>query len=157
MKIDETGCVTMATQPAFNAYQSANQANVTGDGTVYTIIFDTELFDQGSNYNNATGTFTAPVPGKYHFDVTVDLIATTATGAFINLVTTSRTYRLAAVKPSNVGTAGGDTCLSGAITVSLAANDTVTVTAQATGTTKISAVYGTTTPSVTSFSGFLVC
>lgn len=157
MRIDETGCVTKPTQPAFNAYLSTNQANVTGDGTVYTIIFDTELFDQGSNYNNATGTFTAPVAGKYQFNFTVDLIATTATGGIINLVTTGRTYRLVAVKPSVVGTAGGDTCLSGSIIVSMAANDTATVTAMASGTTKISAVYGTSSPSVTSFSGFLVC
>jgi len=152
-----SGTWASTTQPAFNAYLSTNQPNVTGDGTVYTIIFDTELFDQGSNYNNATGTFTAPVAGKYQFNVTVDLIATTATGGFINLVTTSRSYRLVAVKPSNVGTAGGDTGLSGSIIVNMSANDTATVTAQATGTTKISAVYGTSTPSVTSFSGFLVC
>lgn len=53
--------------PAFSAYLSTSPTNVTGDGTIYTIICDTVLFDQTSNYNNSTGTFTAPVTGKYLF------------------------------------------------------------------------------------------
>lgn len=153
-----SGTWSSTTQPAFNAYLSTNQANVTGDGTNYTVIFDTEVFDQGSNYNNATGVFTAPVAGKYQFNVTINFLAGAATGGFISLVTTGRTYRLVAVKPSNVGTAGGDTELSGSALVSLAANDTVSILVSASGTTKTVAVYGTaTTTSVTHFSGFLAC
>jgi hypothetical protein len=52
-------------QPAFLAYNSAADNNVTGNGTDYTVICDTEIFDQAANYNNATGEFTAPVTGKY--------------------------------------------------------------------------------------------
>jgi hypothetical protein len=61
------GTVTTPGQPAFLAYNSAADNNVTGNGTDYTVICDTEIFDQAANYNNATGEFTAPVTGKYRF------------------------------------------------------------------------------------------
>jgi hypothetical protein len=66
-----TGEVNLPLQPAFNAYLSATQNNKTGAGTDYTIIFDTELYDIGNNYNNGTGTFTAPVTGIYRFSAGV--------------------------------------------------------------------------------------
>lgn len=57
--------VINSTQPCVSAYKSANTTNVTGNGTVATVVYDTVIFDQGSNYNSGTGTFTAPVTGKY--------------------------------------------------------------------------------------------
>lgn len=42
-------------------------ANVTGDGTIWTATFSTEDFDVGSNFNPATGVFTAPQTGYYTF------------------------------------------------------------------------------------------
>ena len=70
MAITHGGSMTKPLQPAFRAYLSANVNNVTGDGTVYTLICNTVLFDQQSNYNNSTGIFTAPVTGKYSFNCT---------------------------------------------------------------------------------------
>jgi len=40
--------------------------DVTGDGTGYTILFDTEVYDPGNNYDPSTGLFTAPSTGFYH-------------------------------------------------------------------------------------------
>lgn len=70
-QIDSSGRMTNTAQPSFSAYLSANVTNVTGDGSLYQIIFDTELFDNASNYNNSTGVFTAPVTGKYFFTCAV--------------------------------------------------------------------------------------
>lgn len=51
---------------AFSAWLSADATDVTGDGTAYFLIADTESFDLGSNYNNTTGVFTAPATGNYY-------------------------------------------------------------------------------------------
>ena len=52
---------------AFSAFTNTTNNNVTGDGTVYTIIFDSVVFDNLGDYNPATGTFTVPVTGLYAF------------------------------------------------------------------------------------------
>lgn len=57
--------VLSSTQPFVLAYVNAPLSNKTGNGTQYTLLFNTVLFDQHSDYNSGTGTFTAPVTGKY--------------------------------------------------------------------------------------------
>lgn len=63
----DTGEVTMPLQPAFLAYVNTTIPDVTGNNTLYTVIFDTERYDQGADFNLGTSTFTAPVTGRYHF------------------------------------------------------------------------------------------
>lgn len=67
LTVDSTGRMTNAVQPSFHATVSVAQNNVTGNANFYTVIFQTERFDIGNNYNNATGVFTAPVTGRYLF------------------------------------------------------------------------------------------
>ena len=43
--------------------------NVTGDGTLYTIIYNQPLLNPSNVYNTTTGVFTAPVTGLYAFNV----------------------------------------------------------------------------------------
>lgn len=56
---------------AFGASVDSQKSNVTGDNTEYTILFETEDYDYGGDYNPATGTFTAPVTGLYLLGYTI--------------------------------------------------------------------------------------
>lgn len=78
----DAGQVTMPLQPFFEAYLSAPVLNVTGNGEFYTIVFDTEVFDQAGNYDHTTGIFTAPVAGKYFFTTGVQFQGLTAAGGW---------------------------------------------------------------------------
>jgi len=60
-----------AKKASFFAYLASTVTNVTGDGTAYTIVFDSTLYNQGSAYNTANGRFTAPVTGFYMFSTCV--------------------------------------------------------------------------------------
>jgi hypothetical protein len=64
---------TLENAPRFSASLSANASNVTGNGTSYTVIFDNELYDNGSDYNASTGVFTAPYTAVYRFNASVQL------------------------------------------------------------------------------------
>jgi len=80
---------TMALQPSFLAYSGSNQVNKTGNGTVATVILDTEVFDQGSDFNTGTYTFTAPVTGKYILEANIYGSSIGAATTVINSLTTS--------------------------------------------------------------------
>lgn len=88
-----SGVMTNTAQPSFSAYKSSSTNNVTGDGTAYTILFDTVITNVGSSYVSGTGTFTAPVTGKYllTFGVYVNG-GTIISSNFMQIVTTTRTY-----------------------------------------------------------------
>lgn len=53
--------------PVFIARKTATASDVTGDGTNYTIIFDTADSNVGAAYDTATGVFTAPDTDDYTF------------------------------------------------------------------------------------------
>ena len=145
------GTLSMPNIPAFLAYLSSQQNNKTGNGTQYTIPFDTEVFDQGSNFNNTTGTFTAPTTGKYTFS-TACLVtgATVATDYTIRVVTSNRTYRGASfILVANAS----DQQVSFSVTADMDANDTATVTIAVSGQGADTVdVFGTSSP-ITYFSG----
>ena len=67
MRIDQNGAVTMPLQPAF-LVQGTAVSNV-GLNADHTIAFGTEIFDQNADF--ASNVFTAPVTGKYQFNLSV--------------------------------------------------------------------------------------
>jgi hypothetical protein len=144
------------TQPAFSVNLSANATNVTGDGTVYTIIFDSVLKDQTSSYNNGTGVFTAPVTGKYLFQATcLASGGATQTSAIFNLVATGITTGLATLNPFPIENAATFT-VSGSCIISMTAGDTASCTMTISGGAKTSTVGGSASP-ITYFGGYLLC
>jgi len=80
MTIDQNGAITAPAQPAFAAYNSSADNNVTGHTTTATVDFDTELFDQGSDFDNDT--FTAPVTGRYLITSQIRIGGTTTGGTY---------------------------------------------------------------------------
>jgi len=68
MRASTAGEINYPLQPAFLAVLSSEQSNVTGNNVLYTVVCNTEIFDQNGDYNNATGIFTAPVTGRYQLN-----------------------------------------------------------------------------------------
>jgi hypothetical protein len=91
MRIDSAGNVTKPTNVYFNLAMASGPTNVTGDGTVYTVVWDTEHDDIGGNVSS--GVFTAPVTGRYLLTTSVQLTGfTDHTWLQPSIFTTSRTY-----------------------------------------------------------------
>ena len=68
MRIDSNGIVTKPLQPAFSACLGTSHTFAVGTTT---IVFNSEIFDQNSDFNASAATFTAPVTGKYQFNISV--------------------------------------------------------------------------------------
>ena len=139
--------------PCFLAYNSTTDTNQTGNGATATVDFDTEVFDQGSNFSGDT--FTAPQTGRYLLSTMVTLSALTAvmTNQIINLITSNRTYTNSM---NDTPIAGGNWVLSIDQICDMDSGDTVTVTARVNGGVGDTAsILGSSTLQ-TCFSGMLV-
>lgn len=153
----DTGEITYPLQPAFLAYLATTDTNRTGNGTVFTIGSGTaltEVFDQGGDFVT-TGTFTAPVTGKYQLNGACDLTGSTVgTAINVNIVTSNRTF----VGTSNSRAAfNGDLGATVVVLADMDAADTATLTVAGFGEAGATEdVTGSATPP-TYFSGFLAC
>jgi len=89
--IDDSGRMTKPGQPAFLARPTSIQTNMP-IGLPRTIVFGTEIFDQGNNF--ATPYFTAPVTGRYQFNFGLSTIniQQACSRVTVQLVTSNRTY-----------------------------------------------------------------
>ncbi len=154
MRATTAGEINYPLQPAFLAYLNADVSNVTGDGTIYTVAFDTEVFDQGSDF--ATGTFTAPVTGIYSLfaGVKAEAVGATNTQAFIEIIASNRALRDPQLNATTVKTAGNDVGMTLSGLLDMDANDTAVVAITVIGGTKTVGVGGSSVL-ITFFSGNL--
>lgn len=154
---DASGYLSAAVQPLFLAYNSAADNDVTGDGTAYTVIFDTEITDRNSNYNNSTGVFTAPVAGHYLFVLAIGLqdIAAGHVVAQISIIASNRTFVTTYINAGN-SAADGFLIINGSAIVDMDAGDTVSVSVLVNGSTKTVNVYGSASTHYTFIGGYLL-
>ena len=152
MVFDETGAITKPLQPAFLAYASST-TNVTGDGTIITIVYGNEVFDQGGDYDTTTGIFTAPITGRYivstTFEFEPDSNHDTTYGYFIS---SNRSYPIFWQNPSATESAAGLLDIMGSTVLDMDSGDTVFVRWLVSGGSKTSD-YGT----ANTFGGYLIC
>jgi hypothetical protein len=157
-KIDASNRATNTAQPCFFASLSTTVPNATGDGSPYTIIFDSVSFDQNSNYNAGTGIFTAPVAGKYHFEASVffNNVNANMSSFQIDIAATSLTLRRSlGYAVAGASSSGTGENVSGII--SMAASDTAYVFVAVGGSTKTAGILGASGVIDTWFSGHLIC
>jgi hypothetical protein len=85
------GAVTMPNQPAFLVHPASTQSDIALDSAV-TIVFGTEVFDQGADF--ASNTFTAPVTGRYQLSASIRLADVDSAAGYYQLLikTSNREY-----------------------------------------------------------------
>jgi hypothetical protein len=93
MLMDSSGAMTRPLQPAFSAI-ATGQTDLAVSSTLQIGFAGTERFDQNSDFNTSNSTFTAPVTGKYQFNVGVRVkaIDTGAGYVLIRLKTSNASY-----------------------------------------------------------------
>ena len=153
--IDENGHITKPLQPAFHV-PGTTQNNI--DTGIATARFGgTERFDQNSDFNTSTYTFTAPVTGKYYLSVHVQLADLDNGHDYCrtHLVTSNHTYYLDIISPNKIFSADAPyVSFQNSLLVDMDANDTAYVQINLNSGSGSQADL-TTTQSY--FSGFLAC
>ena len=95
MVFDANGHITKPLQPAFFArIQSGSAMEDLAVNTNHTVTFNEEVFDNNADYNNSTYIFTAPVTGRYQFNVNcrLDDMDSASSYYLVRLNTSNRNY-----------------------------------------------------------------
>ena len=148
-----TGEINYPLQPAFFTKLSANPQDATGDGTAYTVAYDSEIFDQGGDLSGTT--FTAPITGRYQLDCMVSAQDyTSAMTTRLDYISTSnRNYQYLIRNPYAIMSVGTvQVAQNGACLADMDAADTAVVIFQVSGGTKTVDMN-----SATYFDGKLIC
>ena len=113
---------------AFSVYLGGTQNNASGDGSGFTIPFDTVVFDNSGDFNVGLSAYVAPVTGTYVFYLAVDTVNNSASAHFqtncnlvINIGPGNKVWDLYG------GGTGGHSSGSGAVLLQLNAGRQVTV------------------------------
>lgn len=132
------GEITTPLQSTCLAYKSANQPNAFGaSGTFPTLIYNVEIFDLNSDYNPATGVFTAPVTGRYLLTFAVRISNMNINHQFVtgNFITSNRFIMNVNIKPFPAGNAANQITAHSSMIADLDAADTVSTNLASAGST----------------------
>ncbi len=143
-----TGEVTNASQPAFLVTNASKQENMADAAT---LVFGTEIFDQGGDF--AANTFTAPVTGRYQLSFIAYLLAIDSGSSVlhIRLITSNRSYYYF-ISPAVLASDPGYWHIAGSILADMDAADTAYLTFNYTG-----GAQQVDLEVLSFFSGFLAC
>lgn len=135
--ISSAGEVTMAAQPLVIANLTTGGTNETGDGTAFTVTFNTETKDQNADY--ASPTFTAPVTGSYEVSTHVSCAGITSahTSSILSIITSNRTYSTIFNPFAIFDATNGVVSWVRSVIADMDAADTLTVTIKVTNGTKV--------------------
>lgn len=157
-KVSAADVMTNTSQPSFLAYANANIPGVTGDGTAYTVAFNTTAYDQTASFGGTV--FTAPVTGKYLFTWSIGLsgVAADNTDATCGLGTSTQLTLSNEVSIFPVATSTGAIYFSGSSVAAMTAGDIAFVQVVVSGhATKNIGIFGAAlTAANSSFGGFLI-
>jgi hypothetical protein len=163
--IARPGITRSSQQPAFMAYVSATTGGLFGNSSSnVTVPFNAVRFDQASNFNTSTNTFTAPYAGKYLFTIDLRLgsLSATMTYADCRLITTQDTLVFSPINAGaaqTINTTPNQIGLGGSVLVTMNAGDTATVAVVVSGGASAAGTFigGASAVGATNFSGYLVC
>lgn len=118
-----------AYQPsAFSTRLSADINNVTGNGTEYLVLFDTEVYDYLDEYDPATGNFTAKRAGKYLLSCCLKLnVPAGSTSAVVRINTSNRVYEIYRGSFANQRDGSNNVTINGAVIADIDRNDVARV------------------------------
>ena len=155
MVIDANGHVTKPLQSAFLAYASGYQNNIAVASDV-TVVFDTEVFDQNSDFSS--NTFTAPVTGRYQLQTTVRVqdMTNAAVYYYLQLVTSNRAYLSSIFDPRAFDADPSYWTMSITVLADMDANDTAFLKIVQHSGTQQTDIQGSSSEYSTHFSGYLV-
>jgi len=156
--IDSSNRMTNTSQPAFAAFMNTGVTNVTGDGTTYTVVWDSESFDQGGNFSSTT--FTAPISGLYRYEVLIGLAGVTAlhTALLVQLTVAGFSWQVIRCNPGTIQDGGGFLNLCGTALISTTSGQGVVIHVTVSGSTKTIGLTGVIGAELFNwFSGSLVC
>lgn len=111
----------------YNPYKFSATTTIEGITTTpTTLIFETEEWDTGANYNAATGVFTAPVAGFYIFTVTGEAgISNSGNNYLLSRLWKNGATEYVFSRATAPGFTGSAQSANGTMMLQLAANDTV--------------------------------
>ena len=139
-------------QPLFSALVSSTSNNVTGDGTVYQIVFNNAILNVGSSYNTSTGVFTVPVAGNYLIAFNVNMYQLSAVNVYQqSYITVNGANSQAVVDTYFSANPFYEHCQTGTVVLPLAAGNTVAINTQVTSGSKVVGIV-----SGSSFTGYLL-
>jgi hypothetical protein len=124
INIDANGHVTKPLQPCFRV-GNGTQNNI-AVGSNHTMIFSNEIFDNNADFDTSTYTFTAPVTGKYQFNILVRLSGSDSASSYSQMVLmgSNRNTTMATLMNSAIMNSDESVDLKGSAVLDMDANDT---------------------------------